>query len=132
MDITRQRPATQPGPAARFTGSVWLDEIAAPPPPSRLRMFSVHFAPGARTFWHTHPHGQVLYVTEGAGLVQREGGPVERIRAGDTVWIAPGERHWHGAAPDAFMTHLATVEAAADGTTTEWAEPVGPDAYPSA
>ncbi|MGW3014132.1 (R)-mandelonitrile lyase [Streptomyces sp. NPDC001219] len=130
MEITRQRPASRPGPAAQFTGSVWLDEIAAPPAPSRLRKFSVHFAPGAHTAWHTHPHGQILHVTEGTGLVQRAGGPVEPVRAGDTVWIAPGDRHWHGAAPDTFMTHLATVEAAEDGTTAEWAEPVGADAYP--
>ncbi|MFC9884283.1 cupin domain-containing protein [Streptomyces libani] len=130
MEITRQRPASRPGPAAHFTGSVWLDEIAAPPAPSRLRMFSVHFAPGAHTAWHTHPHGQVLHITEGAGLVQRAGGPVEPVRAGDTVWIAPGERHWHGAAPDTFMTHLATVEAADDGTAAEWAELVDTQEYP--
>ncbi|GFE25430.1 cupin domain-containing protein [Streptomyces libani] len=130
MEITRQRPASRPGPAAHFTGSVWLDEIAAPPAPSRLRMFSVHFAPGAHTAWHTHPHGQVLHITEGAGLVQRAGGPVEPVRAGDTVWIAPGERHWHGAAPDTFMTHLATVEAADDGTAAEWAELVDAQEYP--
>ncbi|WDT53873.1 (R)-mandelonitrile lyase [Streptomyces sp. G7(2002)] len=130
MEITRQRPASRPGPAAHFTGSVWLDEIAAPPAPSRLRMFSVHFAPGAHTAWHTHPHGQVLHITEGAGLVQRAGGPVEPVRAGDTVWIAPGERHWHGAAPDTFMTHLATVEAAGDGTAAEWAELVDAQEYP--
>ncbi|MGY4969071.1 (R)-mandelonitrile lyase [Streptomyces nigrescens] len=130
MEITRQRPASRPGPAAHFTGSVWLDEIAAPPAPSRLRMFSVHFAPGAHTAWHTHPHGQVLHITEGAGLVQRAGGPVEPVRAGDTVWIAPGERHWHGAAPDTFMTHLATVEAADDGTAAEWAELVDAREYP--
>ncbi|WP_414507194.1 cupin domain-containing protein [Streptomyces sp. NEAU-L66] len=130
MEITRQRPASRPGPAAHFTGSVWLDEIAAPPAPSRLRMFSVHFAPGAHTAWHTHPHGQVLHITEGSGLVQRAGGPVEPVRAGDTVWIAPGERHWHGAAPDTFMTHLATVEAADDGTAAEWAELVDAQEYP--
>ncbi|AWN26077.1 cupin domain-containing protein [Streptomyces sp. NEAU-S7GS2] len=130
MEITRQRPASRPGPAAHFTGSVWLDEIAAPPAPSRLRMFSVHFAPGAHTAWHTHPHGQVLHITEGAGLVQRAGGPVEPVRAGDTAWIAPGERHWHGAAPDTFMTHLATVEAADDGTAAEWAELVDAREYP--
>ncbi|MGW2225212.1 (R)-mandelonitrile lyase [Streptomyces formicae] len=120
MHITRTRPDSKQGPAEHFTGTVWLDEIAAPEPPSRLRMFSVHFAPGARTAWHTHPHGQVLHVTEGEGLVQRAEGPVELIRAGDTVWIEPGERHWHGAGPRTFMTHLAVVEAAADGTTATW------------
>ncbi|MFH8594987.1 (R)-mandelonitrile lyase [Streptomyces rimosus] len=120
MEITRSRPDSRPGPAEHFTGTVWLDELAAPPAPSRLRMFSVHFAPGARTAWHRHPHGQVLYVTEGTGLVQRRGGPVEQIRAGDTVWTPADTWHWHGAAPGTFMTHLAVVEAAADGTTTEW------------
>ncbi|KUJ68158.1 cupin [Streptomyces albus subsp. albus] len=132
MRITRNDRRSTPGPAEYFTGSVWLDEIAAPPAPSRLRIFSVHFAPGARTAWHRHPHGQVLHVTEGAGLVQRAGGPVEEIRAGDTVWIEPGERHWHGAAPGTFMTHLATVEATPDGTTVEWAELVDDTVYPTA
>ncbi|WP_406509708.1 cupin domain-containing protein [Streptomyces sp. NBC_00212] len=131
MHITRQRPDTQPGPAEHFTGTVWLDEIAAPQPPSRLRMFSVHFAPGARTAWHRHPHGQVLHVTEGEGLVQRRGGGIEPIRAGDTVWIEPDEWHWHGAGPRTFMTHLAVVEAAADGTTIEWDCHVGADTYPA-
>ncbi|MFD7163469.1 (R)-mandelonitrile lyase [Streptomyces violascens] len=131
MHITRQRPDTRPGPAENFTGTVWLDEIAAPPPPSRIRMFSVHFAPGARTAWHRHPHGQVLHVTEGEGLVQRRGGEIEPIRAGDTVWIEPDEWHWHGAGPRTFMTHLAVVEAAADGTTIEWDCHVGADTYPA-
>ncbi|MET9293443.1 cupin domain-containing protein [Streptomyces sp. NPDC003077] len=129
MEITRSRPATQAGSAQHFTGSVWLDEIAAPPAPSRLRMFSVHFAPGARTAWHRHPHGQVLHVTEGEGRVGREGGAVEVIRAGDTVWIAPGERHWHGAGPHTFMTHLPVVEAADDGATAAWEERVDEGAY---
>ncbi|MFG3249698.1 cupin domain-containing protein [Streptomyces sp. NPDC048187] len=120
MHITRQRPTTEQGPAENFSGAVWLDEIAVPPAPSRLRMFNVHFAPGAHTAWHHHPHGQVLHILEGEGRVQRRGGPVEHVRAGDTVWIAPGEWHWHGAGPRTFMTHLAVVEAAGDGTTTEW------------
>ncbi|MFI1368091.1 (R)-mandelonitrile lyase [Streptomyces griseochromogenes] len=120
MHITRRRPESLRGPAEQFTGSVWLDEIAVPTAPSRLRVFTVHFAPGAHTAWHRHPHGQVLHVLQGEGLVRREGGAVEEIRAGDTVWIEPGERHWHGAAPGTFMTHLAVVEAAKDGTTTEW------------
>ncbi|MEI5100827.1 cupin domain-containing protein [Streptomyces sp. PmtG] len=132
MHVTRTRAGSLQGPAEHFTGTVWLDEIASPEPPSRLRMFSVHFAPGARTAWHRHPHGQVLHVTEGEGLVQREGGPVERIRAGDTVWIEPGERHWHGAAPRTFMTHLAVVEAGADGTAATWEELVADAAYPTA
>ncbi|WUB41734.1 cupin domain-containing protein [Streptomyces sp. NBC_00588] len=129
MHVTRNHPGTQQGPAECFTGSVWLDEIAAPPAPSRLRMFSVHFAPGAHTAWHRHPHGQVLHVLEGEGRVQRKGGAVEAIRAGDSVWIEPDEWHWHGAGPRTFMTHLAVVEAAADGTTTQWDAHVGPEEY---
>ncbi|WP_030776425.1 cupin domain-containing protein [Streptomyces sp. NRRL S-920] len=131
MHITRDRSDSLRGPAEHFTGTVWLDELAAPPPPSRLRMFSVHFAPGARTAWHRHPHGQVLHVTEGEGLVQRESGPVEVIRAGDTVWIEPDEAHWHGAGPRTFMTHLAVVEAAEDGTTADWGALVDADTYPN-
>ncbi|WP_371650601.1 MULTISPECIES: cupin domain-containing protein [unclassified Streptomyces] len=131
MHVTRQRPASVRGPAEHFTGTVWLDEIAVPPSPSRLRMFSVHFTPGAHTAWHRHPHGQVLHVTEGEGLVQRRGGPVEPIRAGDTVWIEPDEWHWHGAGPHTFMTHLAVVEAAQDGTAVDWDRHVAADAYPS-
>ena len=125
MRITRRRPDTRQGPAENFTGTVWLDEIAVPGPPSRLRMINVHFAPGAHTAWHQHPHGQVLHVLEGEGLVQRKGRDIEAIRAGDTVWTEPGEWHWHGAAPRTFMTHLAVVEAAEDGTTTEWHQHVG-------
>ncbi|MFF3177716.1 cupin domain-containing protein [Streptomyces sp. NPDC057900] len=132
MRITRNRPDTQTGPPEHFTGSVWLDELAAPEPPSHIRMFSVHFAPGGHTAWHTHPHGQVLHVTEGEGLVQRRGGPVESIRAGDTVWIEPDEWHWHGAAPRTFMTHLALVEAAEDGSTIHWHPDARVSEYPAA
>ncbi|WP_405995110.1 cupin domain-containing protein [Streptomyces sp. NBC_00986] len=131
MRISRKHPDTRQGPAENFTGTVWLDEIVSPQPPSRIRMFSVHFTPGAHTAWHTHPHGQVLHVTEGKGLVQRRGGAVEPIRAGDTVWIEPDEWHWHGATPRTFMTHLAVVEAAEDGTTARWYEHVGPANYPA-
>ncbi|MFE9096877.1 cupin domain-containing protein [Streptomyces sp. NPDC007264] len=131
MRITRQRPDTWQGPPENFTGTVWIDEIAAPPLPSRLRMFTVRFAPGARTAWHRHPYGQALHVRDGEGLVQRRGGDVEPIRAGDTVWVEPGEWHWHGAGPRTFMTHLAVCEAAEDGTTTEWGALTGPE-YPTA
>jgi quercetin dioxygenase-like cupin family protein len=132
MRITRNRPGTQPGPAEHFNGTVWIDEVAAPGSPSRLRLFSVHFAPGGHTGWHTHPHGQVLHVTEGEGLVQRRGGAVEAIRAGDTVWIEPDEWHWHGAAPRTFMTHLALVEAADDGSTIHWHDEARVPEYPTA
>jgi quercetin dioxygenase-like cupin family protein len=117
------------GPTEWFTGEVWLDEIAVPPPPSRLRVHSVHFTPGARTCWHRHPLGQVLHVTEGSGVVQRSGGPVEQIRAGDSVWIEPDEWHWHGAGPRTFMTHLAVQEAADDGTEAERGEHVNDTDY---
>ncbi|QKV91414.1 cupin domain-containing protein [Streptomyces sp. NA02950] len=141
MEITRNPRHSERGPANRFTGSVRLDEIAAPAEPSRLRLYSVHFAPGSRTSWHRHPHGQVLHVTEGRGLVQCEGGPVEEIRAGDTVWIEADEKlpqpsagryPPHGAGARTFMTPLGLVEAAADGTTAEWDALVGDDAYPAA
>ena len=87
----------QPGPADWFTGAVFVDPVAAPSPPSRAAAASVHFTPGARTAWHTHPLGQTIFVTEGQGLCQREGGPIEEIRPGDRVYFEPGENHWHGA-----------------------------------
>ena len=95
----------QPGPADWFTGAVYVDTVATPTEPSRLGAASVHFTPGARTAWHTHPFGQNIYVLEGIGRCQREGGPVEEIRPGDRVFFEPGENHWHGAAPNRFMTH---------------------------
>jgi quercetin dioxygenase-like cupin family protein len=117
------------GPGDYFTGTVWQDPIWDAPEPARMRALLVRFEPGARTAWHTHPRGQTLHVTEGAGRVQSAGGPVRLIRAGDTVWIPPGERHWHGAAPDAFMTHLAIQEADESGSAVAWAEPVSEDDY---
>ena len=129
MEITRTRPPSRRGPAEWFTGDVFIDPIAAGPGPSRLRALSVHFTPGARTAWHTHPLGQVIHVTEGAGLAQRAGGPVERIRAGDTVRFEPGEVHWHGAAPESFMTHLALHEAGDDGSDADWGAHVTDDEY---
>ncbi len=122
MEITRNRSDSQPGPGSRFSGSVWLDELAVAPAPARLRAYIVHFAPGARTAWHTHPLGQVIHVTEGVARVQRDGGPIETVRAGDTVRFDPGERHWHGAAPRAFMTHVAMYEADDNGVEVDWAE----------
>jgi quercetin dioxygenase-like cupin family protein len=88
----------------------------------------VSFEPGARTAWHTHPLGQTLYVVSGVGRVQKEGEPVREIRAGDTVWIPPGEKHWHGAAPDHGMTHVAMQEAV-DGSAVEWLEQVSDADY---
>ena len=114
---------TRPGPDAWFTGTVWQDPIVDAEAPARLKAVLVTFAPGARTAWHTHPLGQTLLVTAGCGRVQSEGGPIREIRPGDTVWIPPGEKHWHGAGPDTAMTHLAMQEAL-DGTAVDWLEKV--------
>src|SRR6516162_6990552 len=98
MDIKRSgAEASRKGPAEWFTGAVRIDPLAQAPAPARVGAASVTFEPGARTAWHTHPLGQTLIVTFGRGRVQREGGPVEEIRAGDIVWFPPGEKHWHGA-----------------------------------
>lgn len=124
MHVTHTGAPTTALPPEWLTGTAWVDEISGPAEPSRVRVDSVHFAPGARTAWHRHPLGQVLYVTEGSGLVQRLGGPVEVIRAGASVRVAPGEWHWHGAGPTTFMTHLAVQEVAEDGTEAELGAPV--------
>ena len=124
MDIHQggSRP-TKRGPAESFTGTVWHEQIIEAPEPARLRANRVSFGPGARTHWHTHPLGQTLYVLSGVGRVQAKGGPIREIRAGDTVWIPAGEKHWHGAAPNAAMAHVSMVEAL-DGKFVEWMEPV--------
>ena len=106
-----------------FTGTVWQDPIIEAPAPARVRSAWVRFEPGARTAWHTHPLGQTLIVTAGGGRAQRWGGPIEEIRPGDVVWFAPGEKHWHGAAPTTAMTHLA-IQEQLDGRTVDWLEPV--------
>jgi quercetin dioxygenase-like cupin family protein len=124
MKITRNDTATAAGPAEWFTGAVYIDAAATPSGQSRLSASIVHFTPGARTAWHTHPNGQSLYVLEGVGRVQREGGTVEAIRAGDRVFFEPGENHWHGAAPDRFMTHLAMLDVDAEGNTASWGDHV--------
>ncbi|MGQ7793351.1 (R)-mandelonitrile lyase [Faunimonas sp. B44] len=107
------------GPSDYFTGTVWQDPIIDADAPARLKANLVSFDPGARTAWHTHPLGQTLYVVSGCGRVQVEGGPIREIRAGDVVWIAPGERHWHGAGPTTTMSHLAMQEGL-DGVAVEW------------
>ena len=129
MQITRNGVETVPGPSDWFTGSVFLDTVAAPSEPSRLAASSVHFTPGARTAWHTHPNGQTIFVTEGAGLCQRRGGPIEPIRPGDRVFFEPGEEHWHGAAPDRFMTHLAMQQVDEQGSAVTWGEHVSDEEY---
>ena len=129
MRITRTRPDTRPGPAEWFTGEVWLDEIATPPPPSRVRVVSVHFTPGARTAWHRHPLGEPDALGHVDDLAQRRGAPPEAIRAGDTVHFEPGEEHWHGAGPRWFMTHLALHENDAEGVATHWGAHVTDEEY---
>jgi quercetin dioxygenase-like cupin family protein len=132
MQITRGGTETAAGPADWFTGAVFIDAVAAPAGGSRLSANSVHFTPGARTAWHTHPNGQTIFVVEGMGRAQRRGGPVEEIRPGDRVFFEPGEEHWHGAAPDRFMTHLAMLEVGDDGTPAEWGEHVTDAEYGTA
>ena len=124
MQVTRSSIATTPGPSDWFTGTVYIDAVAAPTIGARLAASSVHFTPGARTAWHTHPNGQTIYVTEGVGLCQRRGGPVEVIRPGDRVFFEPGEEHWHGAAPNRFMTHLAMLQVDNEGKSATWGEHV--------
>lgn len=124
MQLIRNGGETTPGPAEWFTGVVHIDPIAAVGDASRIGAASVHFTPGARTAWHTHPHGQTIWVTEGVGLCQRRGGDVEIIRAGDRVFFEPGEDHWHGAASTRFMTHVAMQQADGDGNVVTWGDHV--------
>ena len=129
MQITRNTIETVAGPSEWFTGAVYIDAVATPSATSRLLASSVHFTPGARTAWHTHPNGQTIYVTEGVGLVQRRGWPVEIIRPGDRVFFEPGEEHWHGAASDRFMTHLAMLDVDEEGNNATWGEHVTDEEY---
>ncbi len=129
MQITRSSAETAKGPEDWFTGDVYLDAVAVSQEPARAAAAFVHFAPGARTAWHTHPLGQTIFVTEGVGLCRREGGPVEEIRPGDRVFFEPGEHHWHGAAPDRFMTHLAIQEADETGSPVNWGRHVTDEEY---
>jgi quercetin dioxygenase-like cupin family protein len=132
MQITRSSLDTNPGPGEWFTGAVFIDYIATPSPPSRVAAALVHFTPGARTAWHTHPLGQTIFVTEGVGRCQRRGGPVEEIRPGDRVYFEPGEEHWHGAAPTRLMVHIAIQEADETGTAVSWGERVSDAEYGAA
>jgi quercetin dioxygenase-like cupin family protein len=131
MQLTRNSVETAAGPTDWFTGSVYIDAVAAPAEGTRLSASSVHFTPGARTHWHTHPNGQTIWVTEGLGLCQSDGGPVEVIRPGDRVFFEPGERHWHGATPTRFMTHIAIVEVDDEGKPATWGDPVSDEEYES-
>lgn len=132
MNIQKDNASTVPGPSDWFTGSVFIDPIASPGGGSRLNASLVHFTPGARTAWHTHPNGQTLWVTQGVGLVQRRGGPVEVIRPGDRVSIAPGEEHWHGATSDRVMSHVAMLEVDDEGNAATWGDHVTDTEYQEA
>jgi quercetin dioxygenase-like cupin family protein len=132
MHITRNNIETTAGPRDWFTGVVYIDPVAAPSTGSRLSASSVHFSPGARTAWHTHPNGQTIWVAEGIGLAQRRGGPIEVIRPGDRVFFEPGEEHWHGAAPNRFMTHLAMLEVDNEGNPATWGDHVTDEEYAGA
>ena len=120
MQIIRNSLDTSAGPSDWFTGAVYIDTITAPSNDWRIGAAAVHFSPGARTAWHTRPHGQTIWVTEGIGLCQREGGSIEVIRPGDRVFFEPGENHWHGAAPTRFMTHIAMQQADEHGNVVSW------------
>jgi len=129
MEIKRS--GSQPsnkGPADWFTGTVRIDPLFQANPPARAFGASVTFEPGARTAWHTHPLGQTLIVTAGAGWVQSEGGPVEEIHPGDVIWFPPGVRHWHGATPTTAMTHIA-IQEQLDGKVVDWMEKVSDEQY---
>ena len=132
MQITRSSIDTAKGHPDSFTGDVFLDAVAAPAGTSTFSASVVHFAPGARTAWHTHPHGQTIYVVEGVGVCQREGGTVELIRPGDRVFFEPGENHWHGASPSRFMAHIAMQQNDESGSPVTWGRHVTDDEYAAA
>jgi quercetin dioxygenase-like cupin family protein len=132
LQITRNSSDTSTGPSDWFTGAVYVDPVAAPSDASRVSASNVHFTPGARTHWHTHPNGQTIWVTEGVGLCQRRGGPVEVIRPGDRVFFEPGEDHWHGASAKRFMAHVALVQVDDEGNAATWGDPVTDAEYSSA
>ena len=129
MELKRNgsQPSAQ-GPAEYFTGTVRIDPLFKAPGPARTSGAYVTFEPCSRSNWHTHPLGQTLIVTGGCGLAQRSGGPIEEIRPGDVIWFAPGETHWHGAAPTTAMTHIA-IQEALDGKVVEWLEKVSDEQY---
>lgn len=131
MEISRATQRSKnDGPADWFTGSVKVEMLFNPFDKDRVQGASVTFEAGARTAWHTHPLGQTLIVTAGEGRVQRWGGRIEKINVGDVVWFAPGEKHWHGAAPDRTMTHTA-IQEVSDGKAVDWMEKVSDAQYAS-
>jgi quercetin dioxygenase-like cupin family protein len=124
--------ATVKGPSQLFSGDVWFDVVVRDQDYPRMRANTVRFSPCARTAWHSHPGGQTLYVIEGRGLLQSRGGELIEIRPGDVIYTPPGEEHWHGAAPDHFMTHLALWEVDASGNSAIWGDHVTDDEYHAA
>jgi quercetin dioxygenase-like cupin family protein len=118
MDIRSRKPTVK-GALETFTGDVWIDEVAKGEEPSRVRVNVVRFSPGARTAWHSHAMGQTLYVTDGVGRVQSDGDEITEIRPGDVIYTPSDERHWHGATPDNFMTHLSITEGVGDSPKPE-------------
>jgi quercetin dioxygenase-like cupin family protein len=132
MQITRSNTETARGSADWFTGAVYIDTIAVPTDSYRLSAAAVHFTPGARTAWHRHPYGQTIWVYEGVGLCQRRGDAIEVIRPGDRVFFEPGEEHWHGAAPDRFMAHIAMQQVDDEGNAATWGDPVTDEEYSAA
>jgi quercetin dioxygenase-like cupin family protein len=132
MQITKNSIETATGPSDWFTGAVYIDAVAAPSHGARVNASSVHFTPGARTAWHTHPNGQTIWVTDGVGLCQRRGSAIEVIRPGDRVFFEPDEDHWHGAAPGRFMSHVAMAEVDDDGNAAVWGDHVTDEEYAAA
>jgi quercetin dioxygenase-like cupin family protein len=118
----------QDGSEQFFTGRVQVRPLFSAPAPARMSCGCVTFDPSARSAWHTHPLGQTLIVTSGRGFVQSWGGPIREIKAGDVIWTPPGEKHWHGAAPNSAMTHIAMQEAL-NGKNVDWMEKVTDEEY---
>lgn len=121
-----------PADPARYSGEVSTDALIEGGPPGNVNVARVAFSPGARTAWHTHPYGQILLVVSGVGLICKAGEPAIRLRAGDSVAIAPGERHWHGATPDHAFTHYAIQGADSDGRMADWQDLVDDTQYRTA
>jgi quercetin dioxygenase-like cupin family protein len=132
VQITRNKSETTAGSSDWFTGAVYIDAVAAPSGSVRVAAAHVHFAPGARTAWHTHPNGQTIWVIEGICLCQSRGSEIDVIRPGDRVFFEPGEEHWHGAAPTSFMTHLAIQEVDDEGNAATWGDHVTDEEYAAA
>ena len=128
MEIKPKQPTEKGGPE-RLTGDVWLDVIVRGEDPSHIRVSMVRFAPGARNAWHAHAVGQTVHIMEGVGRMQSRGNRPIEVNAGDTIYTPPGEWHWHGAAPDRFMTHLAIWESPADGPESDWGELITDEEY---